>query len=155
MAYTVYRNEPNELELKGIEIILKSVANKFPFIIGYRFVDDNPLLYQTILSINLIVDVDKLSEFYNFPVDEKFDEYTFLHKGYSFCSPLDYEGSVSDLKCNEDYFRMKKMFNRYHKYLPNKYKIHVRMKSDLTGEEVENDSIVDFDIHFIEFVKNK
>ena len=29
------------------------------------------------------------------------------------------------------------------------------MKSDLTGEEVENDGIVDFDIHYIEFVKNK
>lgn len=155
MAYKTYREEPSELELKGLDIVLKTISKKYPFIIGYEFTENNPLLYATILSLNLIVDVNKLSEFYNIPTYTNFSDYSFMKRGYSLCAPLDYPGKLDDNPCHEDYFTIKSLFKKYSKYLPEKYKFKTHMKDEETGEDIEiprGFDKVDIDINQINFI---
>ena len=152
--YSTFRDKPSELELKGLDTIIKSISNRYPFIIGYRFVDDNPNIYVTILSLDLVVDADKLAEFYKVPLSKNFDDYTFLHKGYSFCNPLEYTFyTFEEHPCSEDYFKVKKLFKRYHRYLPEKYKFFTHMKDNDTGEMIDFRGDVDVDVNNVYFVR--
>jgi chromosomal replication initiation ATPase DnaA len=66
--------------------------------------------------LDLIVDADKVCKFYNIPLTKHFDEYPFLHKGYSFCNPLDYTFyTFEEHPCSEDYFKVKKLFDESQK----------------------------------------
>ena len=86
--YNIFRNEPTDKEKKGIDMILKTLHKKYPFIIGWEFTDNNPNKYSTMVGIDIIVDVDKLSEFYQKQIVSTFEDYEFMRIGYSFCSPL-------------------------------------------------------------------
>lgn len=57
----------NPIQIKGIDMVVRGVQKKFPFIIGWEKseVFDK---YQTQMFINLIVDMNKLSKYYNGPI---------------------------------------------------------------------------------------
>lgn len=151
----IFRDIPTENEKKGIDIILKAVHKQYPFIIGWQFTDNNPLKYSTMISIDVIVDVDKLSKFYNKRLSVNFQQGTAPTKGYSFCSIFSFI-SMDDFDnwpCNRDYFRLKKLLNKYHKYLPKIHKFHTKI-TDSNGE-VNPDFFgeVDIDLNYVYYVK--
>ena len=155
--YNIFRNEPTDKEKKGIDMILKTLHKKYPFIIGWEFTDNNPNRYSTMVGIDIIVDVDKLSEFYQKPIISTFEDYDFMRRGYSFCSPLSLNTAFSDFNdspCYKDYFNFRKSVNKYHKYLPQDYKFHTRM-SDQNGQLIDFTGTVDIDVNAVKFVKNK
>jgi len=155
--YNIFRNEPTDKEKKGIDMILKTLHKKYPFIIGWEFTDNNPNKYSTMVGIDIIVDVDKLSEFYQKQIVSTFEDYEFMRRGYSFCSPLAmYEpmNNLTNWPCYKDYFNLKKVVNKYHKYLPQDYKFHTKM-SDQNGQLIDFIGAVDIDVNAVKFVKNK
>jgi len=154
--YKIFRDEPTDKEKKGIDMILKSLHRKHPFIIGWEFTDNNPNKYSTMVGIDIIVDVNKLSEYYKIPITSSFDQYEFMKRGYSFCSPLktyDSMDNYNDLSCVKDYINFRKSVNKSHKYLPQEYKFHTRMKND-NGDTIDYIGHVDIDVNSIIFVRN-
>jgi len=87
--YSTFRDKPSELELKGLDTIIKSISNRYPFIIGYRFVDDNPNIYVTILSLDLYL-------------PEKYKFFTHM-KDNDTGEMIDFRGDV-DVDVNNVYF---------------------------------------------------
>ena len=148
----IFRPDFNETQLEGFDIIIKSLNKKFPFIIGWEFTDNDPNKFMSIVGLDVIIDVDKLSDFYNIPVHKYFEEYTFLHYGYGFCIPLYYEDvfNIEERPCYEDYFKFKKLFNKHYKYLPEKYKTFILSKNSDTFK-----SNVDIDINKSRFIRIK
>jgi len=57
----------NPNQIKGLDMVVRGIRKKFPFIIGWEKseVFDK---YQTQMFINLIVDMNKLSKYYNGPI---------------------------------------------------------------------------------------
>ena len=56
-------NKFTEKQIRGIDLIVKSVKKKYPFIIGWEFNKDFEK-YVVHLYINLIVDFDEVAKFY-------------------------------------------------------------------------------------------
>jgi len=57
-------NEFTDKQKRGIDLVVKSVAKKYPFIKGWEFTK-NFKDYTAHLYINLIVDFDEVAKFYN------------------------------------------------------------------------------------------
>lgn len=53
----------NELLIEGLNLIIKKLSKIYPFVIGWEF-DEDYLKYKTTLFLNLIIDYDKLIQFY-------------------------------------------------------------------------------------------
>ena len=112
--------------------------------------------FSTIVGIDIVVDVDKLSDYFKVPVFEYFTEYEFMRRGYSLCGPLKYLSmdNFEDRPCFKDYFELKKLLNKYHRYLPKEYKFYTKMKAN--GElDPEFMGRVDIDVNKIKFVRNQ
>ena len=56
---------PNEI--RGIDLIVKSLKKKYNFITGWN-VDDNDLRYDNTLFIGLTIDSEKTSDYYGFRI---------------------------------------------------------------------------------------
>lgn len=143
MSYSVRRDEPNELEIQGLNLIVKTLNKKYPFIIGWEFKDNNPLKYTTMLILHLIIDVNKLSEYVNEPLYARLKP----EESWSLCAPLD----IDDFEtCRKIHDKIYKNLNKLHKYLPLKYKIHTYMIDQDTNELVD-DFIGDVSIDLYEY----
>lgn len=57
-------NNFSKKQIKGIDITIKSVSKKYPFVKGWRF-DEGFMNYDSIIYIDLFVDYNKVAEFYN------------------------------------------------------------------------------------------
>jgi hypothetical protein len=137
-------------------MLLKTVNKKYPYIVGWEFTDNEPNRFSTIVGIDIVVDVDKLSDYFKVPVFEYFMEYEFMRRGYSLCGPLKYLSmdNFEDRPCFKDYFELKKLLNKYHRYLPKEYKFYTKMK--VNGElDPEYMGRVDIDVNKIKFVRNE
>jgi len=51
-------------QYRALDIMMKSVSKRYPFIIGWKPSDDF-LKYDTMLNLNIIVDYNKLADFFN------------------------------------------------------------------------------------------
>jgi hypothetical protein len=142
--------------LKGIDMLLKTVNKKYPYIVGWEFTDNEPNRFSTIVGIDIVVDVDKLSDYFKVPVFEYYMDYEFMRRGYSLCGPLKYLSmdNFEDRPCFKDYFELKKLLNKYHRYLPKEYKFYTKMK--VNGElDPEYMGRVDIDVNKIKFVRDE
>ena len=43
--FKIFRDEPTENQLKGIDMLLKTVHKKYPYIVGWEFTDNEPNKY--------------------------------------------------------------------------------------------------------------
>lgn len=131
MPYSVKRDEPNELQIQGLNLIVKTLNKKYPFIVGWEFKDNDPLKYITMVILQLIIDVNKLSEYVNKPV------YTRLKpkEAWSICSPLDNDEYET---CNKIHNDIIKNLSKLHRFLPQKYKIHTYLIDQDTNELVDD-----------------
>lgn len=69
-------NNFNREQLRGVDLTVKSVAKKYPFIKGWSLAKDSDK-YHLHLYINLIVDYNELAKFYNTEIHPLFADGTF------------------------------------------------------------------------------
>lgn len=58
-----------EKQMKGINLAVKALSKKFPFVTGWEL-SDKWDKYYNIIFINLIVDLEKVEDFYNVKIDD-------------------------------------------------------------------------------------
>lgn len=63
-------------QIRGIELTVKSVSKKFPFIEGWKFAPDFEK-YDAHLYIDLIIDYEDFAKFYNSEIHPKYKNKTF------------------------------------------------------------------------------
>jgi hypothetical protein len=61
--------EFGEKQMKGINLAVKALAKKFPFVTGWEL-SDNWDIHFNIININLIVDLEKVREYYNVEISD-------------------------------------------------------------------------------------
>lgn len=62
-----YRDPLNPKQIKGLDLVVKALSKKYPYIAGWEkseFFDK----YETQMFINLIVDMNKLSKYFDRPI---------------------------------------------------------------------------------------
>lgn len=57
-------NNFNEKQIRGIDMTIKSIARRFPFIKGWELTKDYTA-FKAHVYINLLVDFDEMADFYN------------------------------------------------------------------------------------------
>jgi hypothetical protein len=61
--------EFGEKQMKGINLAVKALAKKFPFVTGWEL-SDNWDRHFNLININLIVDLEKVGEYYNVEIND-------------------------------------------------------------------------------------
>lgn len=137
-----WRNEFTDDQKKGLEMIMKSVKKKFPFIKGWKL-SDTYENYITTLYIDIYFDLFELSEYLNLDIKD-------YYKKKYYESPKDINSSALSVffnDKNEDvlgfseslfdklyefkYDKIQKYMNNLYNYIPDKYKIYWSMESNL------------------------
>ena len=78
----------NRETLLGIDIAIKAVSKKYNFIVGWKLTDDAEK-YNFIVYINLLINLDKTSEYFNKPITRKMGGRTSgLNSFFSTLDPL-------------------------------------------------------------------
>ena len=73
MAIETTPKDITPIKRKGIEIAVRGLAKTYPFVIGYK--DDTSDQYQSSHYIDLIIDLNKLSEYMNTPINPYWEEF--------------------------------------------------------------------------------
>jgi hypothetical protein len=88
-------NDLTDKQIRGIDLVVKSVSKKYPFILGWEFTETWKK-YHYHLYINLYVDWKLISEFYNQPLRDFYINYPEqVGGGASLFSYLDFDKSVA------------------------------------------------------------
>ena len=105
---------------KGIDIVVNGLKKEFPFVVGWKL-HDNYDEYMTSIYIDLVVEYEKVREFYGLEPNMIYDIEYIKNKqvAYPF-SPFEYEGKfdpyVESQKLSEYVFDM-------YDYIPNELKL--------------------------------
>jgi hypothetical protein len=140
-------NDFNESQIRGLDLVIKSIGKEYTFINGWLFADDY-LNYNTTLYINIYIDIFTTADYLGFEVDEFYKE-----RGYLITSPtLSPFIKSKELTRDESFdvtYKLKqditKMLNNVYNYLPNKYKIFWGFDGDTVKYTVE--LVIDKFIH--------
>jgi len=138
--YTFFRKKPDDLELEGVNIIIKTMKKKFPFVVGWYFNDNNPLKYETLVVIDLIIDSNKLCEFFNTELYESLTEVK--TPTYGFCHVLRHNFD----ECFEYSKKISRFVETIYRLLPKKYKFKLYVKNEKTGIVELHDGDISLDI---------
>lgn len=109
----------------GINITVKSLSKKYPFIIGWEF-DGDIEKYEYSTFINLIIDKQKVSEYYDRELVERtYNEVSVFSSIFSKYDPFEQK---DDWQREFDFFYKEKQelendLNRFYEYVPEGYKI--------------------------------
>jgi hypothetical protein len=122
------------MKRKGIEMSVKGLHKKFPFVIGYR--DDITEQYSSAHYIDLIINLDKLSEYMDVPVRPYWKEVIKNNPSgemvYAMYAFLNFEDDYRDLKDNPGYVLQEEMrdtLNGIYSFLPDEYKMFYESNS--------------------------
>jgi hypothetical protein len=113
-------------QLRALDMMIKSISKRYPFIIGWKPSEDF-LLYDTMLNIDFKVDYDKLAKFFNADTDETWKriiENEGPYSMYSLGGPFDYDKfpHVKDLSFNTTE-SMERILTTINEELPDDMKI--------------------------------
>ena len=105
---------------KGIDIVVNGLKKEFPFVVGWKL-HDNYDEYITSIYIDLVVEYEKVKEFYGFNTSIKFNIEYIKNKQVAYViTPFDYEGKfdphVESKKLSEYVFQM-------YEYIPDELKL--------------------------------
>jgi hypothetical protein len=105
---------------KGIDIVVNGLKKEFPFVVGWKL-HDNYDEYITSIFIDLVVEYEKVKEFYGLNPKKMYDLEYIKNKQVAYVlSPLDYEGKfdpyVESQKLGEYVFEM-------YEYIPDELKL--------------------------------
>jgi len=117
--------EPKELtpnEIKGIDLIIKSLKKKYNFITGWSPVDDY-LKYENTLFLSLDIDMEKVSDYYGFRIRPLIKKLMEEKDAYWFGRDISNPTIFLDLPDNNDEgfqtkVRMNELSNTLYKQLP-------------------------------------
>ena len=122
------------MKRKGIEMSVKGLHKKFPFVIGYR--DDITEQYSSAHYIDLIINLDKLSEYMDVPVRPYWKEVIKNNPSgemvYAMYAFLNFEDDYRDLQDNPGYVLQEEMrdtLNGIYSFLPDEYKMFYESNS--------------------------
>lgn len=88
-------NDLTDKQIRGIDLVVKSISKKYPFILGWEFTETWKK-YHYHLYINLYVDWKLISEFYNQPLRDFYINYPEqVGGGASLFSYLDFDKLVT------------------------------------------------------------
>ena len=135
--------EITPMQRKGIELAVKGLHKKYPFVIGYK--DDEVNEYESSHYIHLILDLHKVSEYLGAPIIPYFEDY--VKKGnsdlvYALWSYLKFEDDrLSDIASHPGYIlqeELKDLLQTLYKYLPEQFRMRYRFGDD-PSYSLEND----------------
>jgi hypothetical protein len=123
------------IKRRGIEMAVKGLKKQYPFIIGYE--DDTSVQYDASHYIDLIVDLDKLSEYMDTPVNPYWktvvDTDPQLSKVYTIWSYLNFpQDMLEDVSNHPGYIlsqELKSDLEQLYQYLPDEYKLFYKYQS--------------------------
>jgi hypothetical protein len=130
------------MKRKGIEMSVNGLKKPFPFVIGYK--DDTTPQYKASHYIDLIIDVEKLSEYMDVPVNPYWKQYIENYPGqekvYTLWAYLTFpnEDTFGDIKkhpgniLNED---VKETLATIYEYLPEEYRLYYEFQSDVFPDD--------------------
>ena len=121
------------IKRKGIDMAVKGLRKKFPFIKGYED-DDSVDKYESAHYIDLIIDLDKLSDYMDVPVNPFWKvhasdpQYRKVYAIWSYLNfPPPYNNTNSDnIQSHPGYMlggEIKSTLNTMYDYLPDEYKL--------------------------------
>lgn len=105
---------------KGIDIVVNGLKNEFPFVVGWQL-HDNYDVYMTSIYIDLVVEYEKVKEFYGLESKERYDLEYIKNKQVAYVlSPFEYERYfdpyIESQKLGEYVFEM-------YEYIPDELKL--------------------------------
>lgn len=105
---------------KGIDIVINGLKKEFPFVVGWQLHDDYEE-YRTSIYIDLVVEYEKVKEFYGLNPKKMFDIEFIINRQMPYLlTPFDYEGkfdtSLESQKLSEYVFEM-------YEYIPDELKL--------------------------------
>jgi hypothetical protein len=121
------------IKRKGIDMVVKGLRKKFPFIKGYED-DDSVDKYESSHYIDLIIDLNKLSDYMDVPVNPFWKvhasdpQYQKVYAIWSYLNfPPPYNNTNSDnIQSHPGYIlseELKQTLNDIYSYLPDEYKL--------------------------------
>lgn len=131
------------MKRKGLDIAVKGLSKSYPFIIGYK--DDTTTQYDSIQYIDLIVDLKKLSEYMDKPINPYWErevqmsnEYEKVYAIWSYLKfsdeeEINYKDNVRD---HPGYILGKDigdLLNTIYEYIPEEYKLYYEFTSEYSN----------------------
>lgn len=117
-------NDEEKLILKGINIAVNSLKADFPFIKGWE-VSEDIYEYGSTIYLNLLVDPEKVGEFYNLEKRELYDFYLDRYLTYPM-GAFEY----GNLDPYEETYKIVEMLNDNYEFIPNEWKMNNRAFPD-------------------------
>jgi hypothetical protein len=117
-------NDEEKLILKGINIAVNSLKADFPFIKGWE-VSEDIYEYGSTIYLNLLVDPEKVGEFYNLEKRELYDFYLDRYLTYPM-GAFEY----GNLDPYEETYKIVEMLNDNYEFIPNEWKLNNRAFPD-------------------------
>ena len=120
----ILKEEVSEKQIdKGIDIVINGLKKEFPFVVGWKL-HDNYDEYMTSIYIDLVVEYEKVKEFYGLEPNMIYDIEYIKNKQVAYLlSPFEYEGEydayIESQKLGEYVFEM-------YDYIPDQLKLKER-----------------------------
>jgi hypothetical protein len=102
---------------KGIDIIIKLLKKTYPYIIGWKLINDG----KFIIDITVICDIDKLKEFYNSELSFYYEKHRdeLSNEDYPYAvSILNIKNEMTNDEMYEDYKILKNELNDIYEMIP-------------------------------------
>ena len=105
---------------KGIDIVINGLKKEFPFVVGWKL-HDNYDEYITSIYIDLVVEYEKVKEFYGLEIKERYGIEYIKNKQVAYViTPFEYDGKfdpyIESQKLGEYVFEM-------YEYIPDELKL--------------------------------
>jgi len=121
-------NDLTEKQKRGIDLVVKSAAKKYPFILGWELFPDWQK-YDAHLYLDLYVDWNLVSQYYNEPINHFYDKRpeSVLGKTSALFSYLGSENVNSDKHFETGYnhgVKIKNLITSLYQVLPEEYQLY-------------------------------
>lgn len=142
------------IKRKGIDMAVNGLKKPYPFVLGYK--DDTSDQYVSSHYIDLIIDIEKLSEYMGVPVNNYWKQYVKdypqFEKIYTIWSFLKFpnEDTFGDIKDHPGYIlgeEVKETLSMLYEYLPDEYKLFYEHQSTIFPENPPKDFPVNLKIN--------
>lgn len=134
------------IKRKGIDMVVNGLKRAYPFVMGYG--DDPTDQYKSSHYIDLIIDIDKLSEYMGVEVNpfwkQYVEKYPEQHKLYTLWSYLSFpnEDTFGDINNHPGYKlegEIKETLSMLYEYLPDEYKLFYIHQSTVFPDDPPKD----------------
>jgi hypothetical protein len=136
-------NNLTEKQIRGIDLVVKSASKKYPFIFGWEFYPDWEK-YHAQLYIDLYVDWNLISQYYNIPLRPFYAERPeiVLDSTTSLFAYLSFDHSFGDEVNRNEHFltgynhgvQIKNLLTTLYQALPEEYQLYYTHRHSVVGE---------------------